>query len=274
MSPSKTMSPHIETPQSTPSESPGVASIRRARTMKTVQRCGLFPRPLMRGAELEQNALHDFQLFGFCLGIALRDRRMFPVPLSVAFADALCGKRITLWDVMIGQFLADARSVSWGVPAMEYLDSGSRFGVDSDQMPVKDDECGKVHDLPDLSLLAPEDIYPAEPSLPLHALCPSSISFIATRMSTTMTGCLLHLSQPDMATFPFDKEQKFTLVAISGANLPEGFKQVYLTLLQLIVFRRARAHLECFLAVWPFANTLFTSDRHTPSYSLQSRKAS
>ena len=211
------MSPSIETPQSTPTKSPGVAN-RRARAIKTVQDCGLFPRPLMRGAVLEQNALNDFRLFGFCLGIALRDRRMFPVPLSVAFADALCGKRITLWDVMIGQFLADTSS--WGVPIMEYLDSGSRFGVDyENQMPVTDDECGKLHDIPDLSLLAPEDIYPALPSLPLHALCPSSISFIATRMSTTTTGCLLHLSQPDMASFP-DEE---TLVAISGANLPEGF---------------------------------------------------
>jgi hypothetical protein len=240
--------------------------------MKTVQDCGLFPRPSMRGVD-QNDALHDFRLFGFCLGIALRDRRMFPVPLSVAFADALCGKRITLWDVMIGQFLADTSS--WGVPIMEYLDSGSRFGVDyENQMPVKDDECGKLHDIPDLSLLAPEDIYPALPSLPLHALCPSSISFIATRMSTTMTGCLLHLSQPDMASFPFDEEQEFTLVAISGAKLPEGCKQVYLTLLQLIVAQHAHAHFECSLVVWPFANTLLTSDRHTPSYSLQSRKAS
>ena len=87
-------------------------------------------------------------------------------------------------------------------------------------MTVEDDECGKLIGIPDLSLLAPEDVYPpALPSLPLHALCPSSISFIATRMSTTTTGCLLHLSQPDMASFP-DEE---TLVAISGANLPEGF---------------------------------------------------
>lgn len=218
---SETMSPSIETPQSTPTKSPGVAN-RRARAIKTVQDCGLFPRPLMRGAVLEQNALNDFRLFGFCLGIALRDRRMFPVPLSVAFADALCGKRITLWDVMIGQFLADARSVSWGVPAMEYLDSGSRFGLDCDDDAVEDDECGKLIGIPDLSLLAPEDVYPpALPSLPLHALCPSSISFIATRMSTTTTGCLLHLSQPDMASFP-DEE---TLVAISGANLPEGFNK-------------------------------------------------
>jgi hypothetical protein len=61
---------------------------------------------------------------------------------------------------------------------------------------------------------------------------------------------------------------------LAGPSNQKGCKQVYLTLLQLIAAQHAHAHFECSLAVWLFANSLLTSDRHTPSCILQSRKAS
>jgi hypothetical protein len=156
------------------------------------------------------------------LGIALRDGRLFPICMSVAFADALCGKRISLWDVMIGQFKKDSSiHLDLGPPIMEYLDSGRCFGIDMDG-DFSTVEGGQLCDIPNLSLLVPE-VRPDLPPVPLHALCPSSIVFEATGVSKTTAGSLLLLSQHDLATFPHDMEQGFTQVAISGAILPEGW---------------------------------------------------
>jgi hypothetical protein len=197
---------------------------RRTRAIKSVRECGLFPRPLMRGYGPDMkpdDVLNDFRLFGFCLGIALRDGRLFPMCMSVAFADALCGKRISLWDVMIGQFKQHSnRYLDLGPEIMEYLDSGLFFGFDMDD--ESSVEGGQLHDIPNLSLLAPE-VDPALPPVPLHALCPSSIVFEATGVSKTTAGCLLLLSQHDLARFPHDVKKGFTQVAISGAILPEGW---------------------------------------------------
>lgn len=70
--------------------------------------CGLFPRPFIPDPspaefQLQRETVDRFLLLGRCIGIALRDRRVFMLPLSLAFADALCGKQLTLWDACIGE---------------------------------------------------------------------------------------------------------------------------------------------------------------------------
>jgi hypothetical protein len=73
-----------------------------------VASCGLFPRPFIPDAsptelKLQEETLERFLLLGRCIGIALRDRRVFMLPLSLAFADALCGKKLSLWDACLGE---------------------------------------------------------------------------------------------------------------------------------------------------------------------------
>jgi hypothetical protein len=70
--------------------------------------CGLFPRPFIPDPsplemQLQQDAVSRFLFLGRCIGIALRDRRVFMLPLSLAFADALCGKHLSLWDACLGE---------------------------------------------------------------------------------------------------------------------------------------------------------------------------
>jgi hypothetical protein len=72
-----------------------------------VSSCGLFPRPFIPDPSpserrLQEQVVHRFLLLGRCIGIALRDRRVFMLPLSLAFADALCGKQLSIWDTCIG----------------------------------------------------------------------------------------------------------------------------------------------------------------------------
>ncbi len=70
--------------------------------------CGLFPRPFIPDPSpteiaLQRETVDRFLLLGRCIGIALRDRRVFMLPLSLAFADALCGTQLTLWDTCLGE---------------------------------------------------------------------------------------------------------------------------------------------------------------------------
>lgn len=222
--------------QESPTETKGTAvsggTPPRSRALKSVHERGLFPRPLLpnvsRTPVFEQNLLDDFRLFGFCVGIALRDHRKFPICISVAFADAICGKCLTLWDVMIGQFQFD----SLVTPAqnqfeiIDYLSNGLKFGMNLDS-DFCDDTRENFFDIPAISLLAPSlsssssELPEVQNVVPLHTLCPSSSRFEATHMTITAQGCLLHLSERDIAEFPGESKDSF-LVAISGSNMPEG----------------------------------------------------
>ncbi len=213
-------------------ETPGGSAHTRSRALKSVHERGLFPRPLLpnvsRTLAFEQNLLDDFRLFGFCVGIALRDHRKFPICISVAFADAICGKRLTLWDVMIGQFQFDSpiNPAQNQFEIIDYLSNGLKFGMNLDS-DFYDDTRKNFFDIPVISLLAPSlssstsELPEVQNVVPLHTLCPSSTRLEATHMTITTQGCLLHLSQRDTAEFPGESQDSF-LVAISGSNIPEG----------------------------------------------------
>jgi hypothetical protein len=70
--------------------------------------CGLFPRPFIPTSsplecQRQEGIVEQFLLLGRCIGIALRDRRVFMLPISLAFADSLCGKHLSLWDACLGE---------------------------------------------------------------------------------------------------------------------------------------------------------------------------
>ncbi len=70
--------------------------------------CGLFPRPFIPDTtpselQLQKETVERYLLLGRCIGIALRDRRVFMLPMSLAMADALCGKKLSLWDTCLGE---------------------------------------------------------------------------------------------------------------------------------------------------------------------------
>lgn len=70
--------------------------------------CGLFPRPFIPTSspsecQQQEGIVEQFLLLGRCIGIALRDRRVFMLPISLAFADSLCGKHLSLWDACLGE---------------------------------------------------------------------------------------------------------------------------------------------------------------------------
>jgi hypothetical protein len=200
----------------------GSAPSRPSRASKLVHERGLFPRPLLPNSSCGpafHNLLDDFRLFGFCVGLALRDHRKFPVCISVAFADAICGRRLTLWDVMIGRFeLHPVQKQIFDIH--EFLSNGLKFGVNVDGDFIDDIHTEReFHDIPDMSLLFPSSSAQVQNELPLHMLCPSSTRFEAMRMSRTAEGCLLHMSPEDTAKFSNEAQK----VAISGASLPAGF---------------------------------------------------
>jgi hypothetical protein len=199
----------------------GSAPSTPSRASKLVHECGLFPRPLLPNSSCGpafHNLLDDFRLFGFCVGLALRDHRKFPVCISVAFADAICGRRLTLWDVMIGrfQFHPDQKQI---FDIHEFLSNGLKFGTNADMDYIGREDEREFHDIPDMSLLFPSSSAQVQNELPLHMFCPSSTRFEATRMSRTAEGCLLHMSPEDTAKFSNEAQK----VAISGASLPAGF---------------------------------------------------
>jgi hypothetical protein len=73
-----------------------------------VEHCGLFPRPFIPDPspselQLQKETVERFLLLGRCIGIALRDRRVFMLPMSLALADALCGKQLSIWDTCLGE---------------------------------------------------------------------------------------------------------------------------------------------------------------------------